>query len=92
MTLKKLTAACTAALATMFGFGAPAQAQISGDVIKIGIITDMSSLYADIDGPGGVEAIRMAIADAGGAVNGKKVERTVSSATPTTIMIEVPPK
>ena len=74
MTLKKLTAACTAALATMFGFGAPAQAQISGDVIKIGIITDMSSLYADIDGPGGVEAIRMAIADAGGAVNGKKVE------------------
>ena len=74
MTPKKLTAACTAALATMFGLAAPAQAQISGDVIKIGIITDMSSLYADIDGPGGVEAIRMAIADAGGAVNGKKVE------------------
>jgi branched-chain amino acid transport system substrate-binding protein len=74
MKLKKLTAACTLACATLFGAAAPAQAQISGDVIRIGIITDMSSLYADIDGPGGVEAIKMAIADAGGAINGKKIE------------------
>jgi len=51
-----------------------AQAQVSGDVIKIGIITDISGLYSDIDGLGGVEAIKMAIADAGGAVNGKKIE------------------
>ena len=42
--------------------------------IKIGFITDMSGLYADIDGPGGAEAIKMAIADMGGAVNGKKIE------------------
>ena len=41
---------------------------------SIGFITDMSGLYADIDGPGGVEAIKMAIADAGGAINGKKIE------------------
>jgi branched-chain amino acid transport system substrate-binding protein len=34
----------------------------------------MSGLYADIDGAGGVEAIKMAIADMGGAVNGKKIE------------------
>ena len=54
MKLKKLTAACTLACATLFGAAAPAQAQISGDVIRIGIITDMSSLYADIDGPGGL--------------------------------------
>jgi branched-chain amino acid transport system substrate-binding protein len=74
MTLKKLTAACTAALATMFGLPMTAQAQVSGDVIRIGLITDMSSVYADIDGQGGVEAIRMAIADAGGTVAGKKVE------------------
>ena len=39
-----------------------AQAQISGDVVKIGIITDMSSVYADIDGQGGVEAMKMALA------------------------------
>jgi len=74
MKLKQLTAACTLALATMFGVATTAQAQISGDVIKIGIITDMSSLYADIDGPAGVEAIRMAVADMGGAINGKKIE------------------
>ncbi|MEO5671775.1 MAG: ABC transporter substrate-binding protein, partial [Ramlibacter sp.] len=74
MKLSKLTSACSLALAAMFGVAAPAQAQISGDVIRIGIITDMSSVYADIDGQGGVEAIRMAIADMGGAINGKKVE------------------
>ncbi|MES2890181.1 MAG: ABC transporter permease, partial [Pseudomonadota bacterium] len=51
----------------------PAQAQMSGDVIRIGFITDMSGLYSDIDGPAGLEAIRMAIADMGGAINGKKI-------------------
>ena len=74
MKLKKLSAACTIACASMLGAAAPAQAQISGDVIRIGIITDMSSVYADLDGQGGVEAIKMAIADAGGSVAGKKVE------------------
>ena len=69
---RKTTTACALALGTMLG-GA-AHAQFSGDVIRIGFITDMSSLYADIDGPGGVEAIRMAIADMGGAINGKKIE------------------
>jgi branched-chain amino acid transport system substrate-binding protein len=72
MKLKKLTAACTLACATLLG--APAHAQISGDTIKIGIITDMSGLYSDIDGSAGVEAIRMAVADMGGAIAGKKIE------------------
>jgi branched-chain amino acid transport system substrate-binding protein len=53
---------------------APARAQISGDVVRIGLITDMSGLYADLDGPAGVEAVRMAIADFGGTVKGKKIE------------------
>jgi branched-chain amino acid transport system substrate-binding protein len=78
MKLKKLTAACGVALAAMFAVAAPAQAQVSGDVIKIGFITDMASLYADIDGPGGVEAIKMAIADMGGEINGKKIELLVA--------------
>ena len=78
MKLKKLTAACGVALAAMFTAATPAHAQVSGDVIKIGFITDMASLYADIDGPGGVEAIKMAIADMGGAVDGKKVELVVA--------------
>ncbi|HEX7646464.1 MAG TPA: ABC transporter substrate-binding protein [Noviherbaspirillum sp.] len=68
----KCIAVAVASAAAMFA--GPASAQISGDVVKIGIITDMSGLYADIDGPGGVEAIKMAIADFGGSVNGKKIE------------------
>ena len=51
-----------------------AQAQISGDTVKIGVMNDMSGLYVDIGGPGSVEAAKMAIADFGGSVNGKKIE------------------
>ena len=72
MKLKTITLAVSAALA--LGIGASASAQISGDTIKIGFITDMSGLYSDIDGPGGAEAIKMAIADMGGTINGKKIE------------------
>ncbi|MFD4839420.1 ABC transporter substrate-binding protein [Achromobacter sp. NPDC058515] len=67
----------TAALAMAgLGFaGATAHAQgISDDVIRIGFITDMSGVYSDIDGKAGLDAIRMAIEDAGGSINGKKIE------------------
>ncbi|KPF54049.1 ABC transporter permease [beta proteobacterium AAP51] len=74
MQLKKIAAACTLACAATLGALAPAHAQVSGDVIRIGIITDMSGLYSDIDGIAGVEAIRMAVAEMGGAINGKKIE------------------
>ena len=73
-TFNKFAAACALATTTLFGAMAPAQAQISGDTIKIGIITDMSGLYSDIDGPGGVEAMKMAVAEMGGSINGKKIE------------------
>lgn len=49
-------------------------AQISDDTVKIGFVTDLSGLYSDLDGMGGIEAIKMAIADFGGSVNGKKIE------------------
>src|SRR6516225_3397394 len=67
-------------LATLFCFGVAAavatsaSAEISGDVVKLGVLNDMSSLYADLSGAGSVEAARMAIADFGGSVNGKKIE------------------
>jgi branched-chain amino acid transport system substrate-binding protein len=67
-------------LAAVFGFvtvvalTTTAFAQMSGDVVKIGVLNDMSGLYADIGGPGSVEAARMAITDFGGTVNGKKIE------------------
>jgi branched-chain amino acid transport system substrate-binding protein len=62
------------------GFAAGAQAQsrpadaISNDVVKIGLLLDMSSLYADITGTGSVAAAQMAIDDFGGKVLGKPVE------------------
>ncbi|MCG5259199.1 ABC transporter substrate-binding protein [Cupriavidus gilardii] len=72
MKIKRLAAAM-AALVTGMAAGA-ASAQVSGDSVKIGFITDMSSLYADIDGKSGVEAVKMAIEDAGGKVLGKPIE------------------
>src|SRR3569833_3173027 len=47
-------------------------AQAADDAVKIGFITDMSGLYADIDGQGGLEAVRMAVADFGGKVDGER--------------------
>src|SRR3954462_10391788 len=76
MKLTKISAACALAATTLFGFGA--HAQVSGDVIKIGFITDLSGLYAEIDGPAGAGAIKMAIADMGGGVAGKKIELLVA--------------
>ena len=72
-TSMKIITVAVAAACTL-GIASNASAQISGDVVKIGILTDMSGLYSDIDGQGGAEAVKMAIADFGGSVNGKKIE------------------
>src|SRR5260370_40598175 len=66
--------AAVLAIAATLALGATASAEISGDVGKLVVLSDMSSLYADITGPGSVEAARMAIADFGGTVNGKQIE------------------
>ena len=44
---------------------APAMAQLSDDMVKIGVATDMGGLYSDINGPGAVVATEMAIEDFG---------------------------
>ena len=72
MKLKAIAIATTAICAMGCSFAA--QAQVSGDTIKIGFISDMSGVYSDVDGQGGAEAIKMAIADAGVVLAGKKVE------------------
>ena len=53
--------------------GLAATAQEYGPV-RIGFITDMSGAYADLDGPGGADAMRMAIEDYGGKALGKPIE------------------
>ena len=55
-------------------FAGGAQAQISGNVIKIGVLSDMSSLYTDLAGAGSVLAARMAVEDSGIEKRGYKVE------------------
>jgi len=67
------TGRMTAAIALAFAATA-AQAQVSDGVIKIGVLSDMSSLYSDIGGPGSVVAARMAVEDFGAAKKGMKVE------------------
>src|SRR5688500_4829893 len=53
----------------------PAHAQgVSDGVIKIGVLNDQSSLYADLAGQGSVVAARMAVEDYGAAAKGLKVE------------------
>jgi branched-chain amino acid transport system substrate-binding protein len=51
-----------------------ATAQISDNVVKIGVLNDQSGLYADLGGPGSVTAALMAAEDAGGSVLGKPIE------------------
>ena len=62
------------ALAMMCLAPSSARAQISDDVVRIGVLNDQSGLYADLGGPGSVAAARMAVEDAGGSVLGKPVE------------------
>lgn len=51
-----------------------AQAQLSGDMVKIGVLTDKSGLYADLAGQGSVVAAEMAVKDFGGSVLGKPIQ------------------
>src|SRR3954451_10746986 len=72
----KLAASCLAAGLALAAAPAFAQSgdKISDDVVRIGLILDMSSLYADITGPGSEMAARMAAEDFGGKVLGKPIE------------------
>lgn len=71
--LHRTTALATLALAC----AVPAHAQISDDVVRIGIMGDMAGPYSGNGGPGSVIAARMAIEDFGGKVNGKNIELLV---------------
>jgi branched-chain amino acid transport system substrate-binding protein len=51
-----------------------ANAKLSGDVLKLGLMTDLSGVYLDYAGKGSVEATKMAIEDFGGKVLGKPIE------------------
>src|SRR3954465_11843502 len=54
----------------------PALAQVSDDVVKIGVLTDMSGVTSDITGKGSVIAAELAVKEFGGTVLGKPVQVT----------------
>ena len=51
-----------------------AHAEMSGNVVKIGVLNDQSSLYSDLSGQGSVVAAQMAVEDFGDKLNGVKIE------------------
>ena len=62
MNLKR-TFIAAAIAASLAGLAGTAGAQVTDGVVKIGVLSDMSSLYADIGGPGSVVAAKMAVED-----------------------------
>ncbi|GAC1348952.1 MAG: ABC transporter substrate-binding protein [Vulcanimicrobiaceae bacterium] len=64
----------TTALAVAFSLAAPLAAPAEDGPIKIAVITDMSGVYAALAGRGAVEAVKMAVDDAGGSVLGRKID------------------
>jgi len=61
-------------LAMIFALAPAHAAQVSDDVVKIGVLTDMSGQWADMNGPGSLVAAEMAAADYGGTVLGKPIQ------------------
>ncbi len=61
-------------ISVVCAFGGAASAQVSDEVVRLGVLDDMSGLYADIQGPGDVVAVKMAVDDFGGTVLGKPIE------------------
>ena len=72
--MKRKLLSTLVAAAFALGAGAAGAQQISDGIIKIGVMNDQSSLYADLTGQGSVLAARMAVEDFGAANKGMKVE------------------
>src|ERR1700726_524098 len=67
-------ARCYAALIACAGLGLATPALAQDKTVKIGVLNDMSSLYADIGGPNSVAAIKMAVEDSGLTAKGWKID------------------
>ena len=74
MKQKLMTVVVAAALATGMTVTYAQQGKLSDDVVKIGVLTDMSGVYADYGGPGAVAAAKMAVEDFGGKMFGKEIQ------------------
>lgn len=75
--LTNKSAVAAAVAMSLLGAGV-AQAQISDDVVRIGVMADMTGPYSGNGGPGSTLAVRMAVEDFGGKVGGKTIEVVVA--------------
>jgi branched-chain amino acid transport system substrate-binding protein len=64
----------SAALVAFASIAMASSAMADDKVVKIGVLNDMSSLYADIGGPGSVAAVKMAVEDSGLTAKGWKID------------------
>ena len=74
MKRKLMAVVVSAALAAGMSVAHAQEGKLSDDVVKIGVLTDMSGVYADYGGPGAVAAAKMAVADFGGKMFGKEIQ------------------
>src|SRR5580692_9863509 len=72
MTMRHVSVLCLTAAAIVWATSATAQ--VSDDVVKIGVLTDMNGPSSAADGPGSVTAAQMAVEDFGGKVLGKPIQ------------------
>jgi branched-chain amino acid transport system substrate-binding protein len=73
--MKSFLFAGIGAAVVLAGTGSAMAAGISNDVVKIGVLGDMSGVYSTgFSGAGAVDAVKMAVQDFGGTVLGKKIE------------------
>jgi branched-chain amino acid transport system substrate-binding protein len=70
----KQWAAATVVVAAGVGVAHGQDGKLSNDVLRIGVLTDISGVYADISGKGAVEAVKMAVEDFGGKMFGKPID------------------
>ncbi|MEY3015939.1 MAG: ABC transporter substrate-binding protein [Burkholderiaceae bacterium] len=71
--MKKTMIAKLVAASLVAGLGTAQAAGVSDNEVRIGVLTDLSAIYSDIEGPGAVVAAKMAAKDFGGKVLGKKI-------------------
>ena len=69
-------AAALLGIASMVAPSSPsdAQGEISGGVVKLGVLTDETGVFSSLSGEGSIEATRMAVEDFGGKAAGKPIE------------------
>lgn len=72
--MKSISVLCAAAVLASSSHATAQTAQVSQEVVKIGVLTDLSGFLSDASGPGAVTAVRMAAEDFEGKVLGRPIE------------------